>query len=153
MQKVKVKIMNKWVGIGRLVADAELRFTQGKGTPVSTFKLAIDDGYGENKKTDFIPVVLWGKSAENLANYLNKGTLVAVSGKVSTRSYAKDGSKKYITEITADMFGGVKLLGRKISMNQDSNGSNNFGNSSKDVFGGGSFDEDITPVDDDSMPF
>ena len=146
--------MNKWVGIGRLVADAELRFTQGKGTPVSTFKLAIDDGYGENKKTDFIPVVLWGKSAENLANYLNKGTLVAVSGKVSTRSYdAKDGSKKYITEITADMCGGVKLLGSKISMNQDSNGSNNFGNSSQDVFGGGNFDEDITPVDDGYMPF
>lgn len=93
-----------------------------------------------------------GKSAENLANYLNKGTLVAVSGKVSTRSYdSKDGGKRYVTEITADMFGGVKLLGNKSSMNQDSNGSNNFGNSSQDAFGG--FEEDITPVDDGEMPF
>lgn len=133
--------MNKWVGIGRLVADAELRFTQGKGTPVSTFKLAIDDGYGENKKTDFIPVVLWGKSAENLADYLNKGTLVAVSGKVSTRSYdAKDGTKRYVTEITADIFGGVKLLGGK--------------KKDKDAFDEHSFTDDIIPVEDDGdMPF
>lgn len=133
--------MNKWVGIGRLVADSELRFTQGKGTPVSTFKLAIDDGYGENKKTDFIPVVLWGKSAENLADYLNKGTLVAVSGKVSTRSYdAKDGNKKYVTEITADMFGGVKLLGSK--------------KKDKDAFDERGFTDDIIPVEDDGdMPF
>ena len=148
--------MNKWIGIGRLVADAELKFTQGKGTPVSTFKLAIDDGYGENKKTDFIPVVLWGKSAENLADYLNKGTLVAVSGKVSTRSYdAQDGTKRYVTEIVADMFSGVKLLGSKGS-NSSSNsfGANNeYSGPANDVFGGGSFDDDIEPVYDDSMPF
>ncbi|VDG71769.1 MULTISPECIES: single-stranded DNA-binding protein [Clostridium] len=135
--------MNKWVGIGRLIADAELKFTAGKGTPVATFKIAIDDGYGENKKTDFIPIVLWGKSAENLSSYLTKGTQVAISGKISTRSYdAKDGTKRYVTEIKADMFDGVKLLGGK---KQD--------NFSKDPFGDANFDEDITPVDDGDMPF
>lgn len=146
--------MNKWIGIGRIVADAELRFTPGKGTPVSTFKIAIDDGYGDNKKTDFIPIVLWGKSAENLSSYLVKGAQIAVSGKISTRSYdAKDGSKRYVTEVVADMYGGIKLLGGKNNSNQDNNGSNNFGNMNQDTFGGGNFEEDITPVDDGDMPF
>jgi len=146
--------MNKWIGIGRIVADAELRFTPGKGTPVSTFKIAIDDGYGENKKTDFITIVLWGKSAENLSGYLVKGAQIAVSGKISTRSYdSKDGSKRYITEAIADMYGGIKLLGGKNNSNQDNKGSNNFGNMNQDAFDGGNFEEDITPVDDGDMPF
>lgn len=137
--------MNKWVGIGRLTKDAELKYTPGKGTAVSTFTLAIDDGFGDNKKTDFIPIVLWGKSAENLAAYLIKGTQVAVAGRISTRSYdAKDGSKRYVTEVVADMFGGVKLLGGKKADNSNSN---------NDVFGGMNFDEYNMPVDDGDMPF
>ena len=137
--------MNKWVGIGRLTKDAELKYTPGKGTAVSTFTLAIDDGFGDNKKTDFIPIVLWGKSAENLAAYLIKGTQVAVAGRISTRSYdAKDGSKRYVTEVVADMFGGVKLLGGKKADNSNSN---------NDVFGGMNFDEYDMPVDDGDMPF
>lgn len=133
--------MNKFIGIGRLIADAELKFTPGKGTPVSTFKIAIDDGYGENKKTDFIPIVLWGKSAENLSSYLTKGTQVAVSGKISTRSYdSKDGTKRYVTEIVADNFGGVKLLGGK---KQDNFNQDPFTN----------FDEDITSVEDGETEF
>lgn len=136
-------LINKWIGIGRLIKDAELKFTPGKGTPVATFTLAIDDGYGEKKKTDFIPIVLWGKSAENLSSYLTKGTQVAVIGKISTRTYdAKDGTKRYVTEIVADNFGGVKLLGGK---KQD--------NFNQDPFENASFDEDITPVDDGDMPF
>ena len=137
--------MNKWVGIGRLTKDAELKYTPGKGTAVSTFTLAIDDGFGDNKKTDFIPIVLWGKSAENLAAYLIKGTQVAVAGRISTRSYdAKDGSKRYVTEVVADMFGGVKLLGGKKADNSNSN---------NDVFEGMNFDEYNMPVDDGDMPF
>ena len=136
--------MNKWVGIGRLTKDAELKYTPGKGTAVSTFTLAIDDGFGDNKKTDFIPIVLWGKSAENLAAYLIKGTQVAVAGRISTRSYdAKDGSKRYVTEVVADMFGGVKLLGGKKADNSNSN---------NDVFGGMKFDECSMPVGDGDMP-
>ncbi|AOR24316.1 single-stranded DNA-binding protein [Clostridium taeniosporum] len=133
--------MNKWIGIGRLVSDAELQFTAGKGTAVAKFKIAIDDGYGEHKKTDFIPIILWGKSAENLSSYLTKGTQVAVSGKISTRSWDKqDGTKGYATEITADMYGGIKLLGGKK-------------NKSSSPFDGGNFEEDINPVDDGDCPF
>ena len=141
--------MNKWVGIGRLVADPELRFTQGKGTANTTFKIAIDDGFGENKKTNFIPIVVWGKSAESSANYLTKGSQVAISGKIQTRSYdAKDGTKRYVTEVIADQFGGVEFLGGKKSENQDINGSNNFGNMNQET-------EDIILVDDkdSEMPF
>ncbi|NFI06019.1 single-stranded DNA-binding protein [Clostridium botulinum] len=136
--------MNKWVGIGRLVADTELQFTAGKGTAVAKFKIAIDDGYGEHKKTDFIPIVLWGKSAENLSSYLTKGTQVAISGKISTRSWDKqDGTKGYATEIVADMYGGVKLLGGKRNDNSSQN----------NPFNDTNFEEDITPVDDGDCPF
>ena len=141
--------MNKWVGIGRLVADPELRFTAGKGTANTTFTIAIDDGYGENKKTNYIPIVVWGKSAESSANYLTKGSQVAISGKIQTRSYEnKEGIKKYVTEIVADQFGGVEFIGSKGTGNNNSNSA-----PQEDVFGG-NFDEDIEPVDPSGdMPF
>ena len=136
--------MNKWVGIGRLVADPELRFTAGKGTANTTFTIAIDDGYGENKKTNYIPIVVWGKSAESSANYLTKGSQVAISGKIQTRSYEnKEGIKKYITEIVANE---VEFLGSKGT-------GNNSNQAPQDVFGG-DFEEDIQPVDSlGDMPF
>lgn len=139
--------MNKWVGIGRLTKDAELKYTPGAGTPVSTFILAVDNYNAKEKKNDadFIPIVLWGKSAENLAQYLIKGTQVAVAGRISTRSYdAKDGTKRYVTEVVADMYGGVQLLGgKKTELSVGSNG----------VFAGQNFYDDMTPVDDGDMPF
>lgn len=139
--------MNKWVGIGRLVADPELKFTAGKGTANTTFTIAIDDGYGENKKTNYIPIVVWGKSAESSANYLTKGSQVAISGKIQTRSYEnKEGIKKYITEVVADQFNGVEFLGSKGI-------GNNSNQPQEDVFGG-NFEEDIQPVDSSGdMPF
>lgn len=139
--------MNKWVGIGRLVADPELRFTAGKGTANTTFTIAIDDGYGENKKTNYIPIVVWGKSAESSANYLTKGSQAAISGKIQTRSYEnKEGIKKYVTEVVADQFNGVEFLGSKGT-------SNNNSQPQEDVFGG-NFEEDIQPVDPSGdMPF
>lgn len=145
--------MNKWVGIGRLTKDSELRFTAGKGTANLTFTMAIDDGFGENKKTNFIPIVVWGKSAESLSSYLVKGTKIAVCGKIQTRSYdGQDGTKRYVTEVVADLYGGVELLGSKGSNNSSEN-HNEYSTPNNDVFDGGNFDEDITPVDDGDMPF
>ncbi|SKA89564.1 single-strand binding protein [Clostridium sp. USBA 49] len=99
--------MNKVVLIGRLTRDPDLKFTPGKGTAVSTVTLAVDNYFrkdAEGKKTaDFIPVIVWGKQAENLANYMTKGKLIGVSGRIQTRNYeAKDGTKRYVTEIIAD---------------------------------------------------
>ena len=150
--------MNKVVLIGRLTKDPELRFTPGTGSAVTTLTLAVDryNTKTGQREADFIPVVIWGKQAESAANYLSKGSQAAISGRIQTRSYdAKDGTKRYVTEVVADPFGGVQFLGSK-----GSNASgNNFGESNEysapmdDPFSNVNFDEDITPVDDGDMPF
>lgn len=97
--------MNKVVLIGRLTKDPELRFTPGTGTAVASFTLAVDRRYKKEgqQEADFIPIVVWGKQAESTANYVTKGKLVGVSGRIQTRSYdAKDGNKRYVTEVVAD---------------------------------------------------
>lgn len=110
--------MNNWKGICRLVRDPELRFTEGKGTALCNITVAVDTGFGDKKETAFIPVVIWGKSAEATANYTHKGSKIAVSGRISTRSYdAKDGTKRYVTEIIADMYGGIEFLDSKSNGN------------------------------------
>lgn len=144
--------MNKVVLIGRLTKDPELKFTPGSGAAVTTLTLAIDkyNTKTQQKEADFVPVVVWGKQAESTANYMVKGSQVAISGRIQTRNYeAKDGTKRYITEVVADQFGGVEFLGGKKAEGQDTSGSNNFGNMNQD----NNFEEDITPVEDNSMPF
>lgn len=106
--------MNKAILIGRITKDPELKYTPNKGTAIASITVAVDNGFGENKSTDFISVVLYGKQAENTAQYLTKGSLVAVSGRISTRNYeAKDGTKRYVTEVIADSYGGIKFLNSK----------------------------------------
>ena len=142
--------MNKVVLIGRLTKDPELKYTPGTGTAVTTITLAVENynSKTQEKTADFIPVVLWGKQAENTAQYTLKGSQVAISGRISVRTYdAKDGTKRYVTEVVADMFNGVKFL----SKNNNSNSNNSVENN--DVFGGMNFDEYNTPVDDGDMPF
>ncbi|WP_055185364.1 single-stranded DNA-binding protein, partial [Clostridium paraputrificum] len=98
----------------------------------------------------------WGKQAESTANYMSKGGQVAISGRIQTRSYdAKDGTKRYVTEVVADQFGGVQFLGSKgsNSSNNSFGASNEYSAPTNDIFGGGNFEEDITPVDDGDMPF
>ena len=101
--------MNKIVLSGNVCKDIELRMTAGKGTPVATTTIAVNDGYGENKKTYFIPIVVWGKQGESFANNVLKGQKVWVNGKLVIRDYeAKDGTKRYVTEVWADMYDGVE---------------------------------------------
>lgn len=97
--------MNKAFLIGRLTRDPELRYTQS-GTAVSNFSVAIDRMFtnqqGE-READFIPIVVWGKLAENCSKYISKGRLVGIAGRIQTRSYeAQDGTKRYVTEVVAD---------------------------------------------------
>ena len=147
--------MNKVVLIGRLTKDPELKFTPGAGTAVTTLTLAVDKyNYSTGQKeADFIPIVIWGKQAEATANYTNKGSQMAVSGRIQTRSYdAKDGTKRYVTEVVAE---NVEFLGKGHNSSQASN--NDFGGSSEykdssNNFGGDNF-KDMTPVDDDDIPF
>ena len=100
---------NKIFISGRVVKDPELRMTAGKGTPVATTTIAVNDGYGENKKTYFIPIVVWGKQGESFANNVLKGQKVWVNGKLVINEYeAKDGIKRTKPEVWADMYDGVE---------------------------------------------
>ncbi len=145
-------LMNKVVLIGRLTKDPELRFTPGNGAAVTTVTIAIDryNSKTGEREADFVPVVVWGKQAENLANYMTKGKRIAVSGRIQTRSYeGKDGKRVYVTEVVADQFGGIQFLDSPNKVNQDEFGSNNFGNMNQEY----NPDEDIIPVDGGDMPF
>jgi single-strand DNA-binding protein len=94
--------MNQVNLIGRLTKAPELRYTQDNKA-VATFTLAVNRGYGENKQADFINIVVWEKQAENVSKYLEKGSLIGLTGRVQTRSYdATDGTKRYVTEIVAN---------------------------------------------------
>ena len=93
--------MNKFIGSGRLVKDPECRYTQ-TGKCVCTFTLAMTDGWGDNAKSTFLPIVVWEKMGEACANNLCKGQAVVVEGRMSVRSYeAQDGTKRYVTEVIA----------------------------------------------------
>lgn len=104
--------MNKAVLLGRLVKEPEIRYTPSNKV-VAQFTLAIDRPYANQegqKEADFIPVVLWGKSAETFGNTVGKGQRVLVEGRIQTRSYdAKDGSKRYVTEVIAERFEYIEL--------------------------------------------
>ncbi len=80
---------------------------------MASFTLAVDRPFlnkeGE-READFIPIVVWRKQAENCANYLGKGSLVAVDGRMQVRTYEQDGQRRYITEVIADS---VRFLDRK----------------------------------------
>lgn len=97
--------MNKVCLIGRLTRDPELRYTSSNKA-VASFTLAVNRQFtnqsGE-READFIPVVVWGKQAENVKNYINQGSQIAVEGRIQTRSYDdQNGQKRYITEVVAD---------------------------------------------------
>ena len=98
--------LNKAVLIGRLGKDPELKYTPS-GTAVANFTVATNESYKDKdgkkvENTDWHRVVAWNKLAEICGQYLKKGSLVCIEGKIKTRSYDKDGVKHYITEIVAD---------------------------------------------------
>lgn len=102
--------MNVVVLIGRMVADPELKYTPS-GVAVTTFRIAVDRRFksetGE-KQADFIDVVAWKQSAEFAANYLSKGRLVGVHGRIQTRSWVQqDGQKRFKTEVVAENLQGL----------------------------------------------
>lgn len=135
--------MNKAILIGRLTKDPEMN-TTNSGIDVCRFTLAINRSYKDangNEQTDFIPVVVWRNQASNCGKYLAKGSQCAVTGTIQTRSYDKDGEKRYVTEVVAD---NVEFLAR-------STGGNGEGFTKK-----ADRIEDLTPIEDDGgaeLPF
>lgn len=94
-------MINHWVGIGRLGKDVELRYT-AQGKPYATFSVAIDDGFGDKKKTYWVSVVTWDKLAEMCGNSLHKGSKVCVEGKWTSRTSEKNGAKQTFWDVVAN---------------------------------------------------
>lgn len=136
--------MNKVVLVGRLTKDPELRFAQGTGTAVCTFTVAVNRRFKREgqPEADFVPIVVFSKQAEATANYMSKGKLLSISGNIQTRNYeAKDGTRRYVTEVIADEVDFLEWGGKK----EDT--------ASKPVKDQFSTDNDITPIDDGDIPF
>ncbi|BEP28795.1 single-stranded DNA-binding protein [Helicovermis profundi] len=141
--------MNSVVLIGRLTRDPELRFIAGSGRAVANFTLAVNKNLSKEKKrefeekgiatADFIRIVVWGKQAENCANYLSKGRLVAINGYISTSSYKTNtGETRYSTDILAN---NVEFLEWKDKKTK------------KDDFSYGAEPDNFQSVEDDDIPF
>lgn len=143
--------MNVCSLIGRLTKDPELRYTPNTNQAVITFTIAVDKGLSREKReemeaknmptADFISIVAWGRTAENISNYVSKGNMVGVTGRIQSRTYeAKDGTKRYVTEVIASS---VEFLERRNITSQSPNQSH------EDYF---SSDEDFSNVDEGFAP-
>ena len=144
--------VNKVILVGNLGRDAELRYTPG-GAAVATLNLATtevwnDKGGQRQEKTEWHRVILWGKQAETLQEYLTKGKQIYVEGRLQTRQWDdKDGNKKYTTEIKADR---VTLLssgggggGRSVDRGERGGHAPH----------GGGDEPPMEPITDDDIPF
>lgn len=143
-------MLNRVILIGRLTKDPELRYTSN-GIATTGFTLAIDRPYssqGGERETDFIPVVTWRQLAETCSNYLRKGRLTAVEGRIQVRNYENnEGKRVYVTEIVAD---NVRFLERSQTTAEEPDPHNEQQGYSKDPFA-----NDSKPIDlsDERLPF
>lgn len=140
-------MLNRVILIGRLTKNPELRYTPA-GVAVSQFTLAVDRPFssqGGEREADFIPVVTWRQLAETCANYLRKGRLTAVEGRIQVRNYENnEGRRIYVTEVIAD---NVRFLERNQTTEEEPNPNGEY---HPDTFEG-----DYKPIDinDDRLPF
>ncbi len=137
-------MMNRVVLVGRLTKDIDLRYTPN-GVAVANFTLAVNRPFksqdGE-QQADYVQVQVWRKPAENAANYLKKGSLCGVDGRIQTRNFeGQDGKRVYVTEVVADS---VQFLEPK--RDNQSTQSNNQPSNQGDPFSG-------EPIRDDELPF
>jgi single-strand DNA-binding protein len=107
-------MLNRTVLVGRLTADPTLRYTPN-GVPVATFTLAVNRPFKTNgeQEADFINCVVWRKPAENVANFLKKGSLAGVDGRLQSRSYDGQNGKVYVTEVQAESVQFLEPKGEK----------------------------------------
>ena len=136
--------MNNVILIGRLTSDPELRFLPGNGRAVARFSLAVDRGLSKEKRmeleqqgkptADFPRITVWGRAAENCANYLSKGKQVAIQGRIQTGSYNNaQGQRVYTTDVVADRVEFIEWGdSNRSSNNNNSNNNNNTNNNNND---------------------
>lgn len=166
-------MINNVTLVGRLTKDIDLKYTQ-TGNAVGSFTLAVNRTFSNangEKEADFINCVVWRKTAENMANYTKKGSLIGIVGRIQTRNYDNDaGQRVYVTEVVAEsvQYLETKKDGQQGNYQQNNyqqnngnynnqnnqgnynNNQNNFSNSNNynGGFGDGSID-----ISDDDLPF
>lgn len=165
-------MLNRVVLVGRLTKDPDLRYTPN-GVAVANFTVAVNRPFSNqqgNREADFINCVIWRRQAENLANYMKKGSMVGVDGRIQTRSFdGQDGKRVFITEVVAESVqfleskgssqGGQNMQGNPApntsnqgSPNQNQSGFNQNQSQQQDK---NPFEDQGEPVDisDDDLPF
>lgn len=129
-------MLNQTILIGRLTRDPELRKTQ-KNQSVTNINIACDTGFDDKKQTDYINCVVWNKQADFVSQYLKKGSLVAIQGKIQSRSWEDaTGKKQYVQEV----------LVRSVMSLESKSRRNNDQQSSKEIYN----ELDIDNMNDDS---
>ncbi|MDF2519758.1 MAG: single stranded DNA-binding protein [Clostridia bacterium] len=124
--------MNKVSLVGRLTKDPDVRYTANNQTPVAKFTIAVNRMFKQEGQpdADFIPIVVWGKPAENCGKYIGKGRLVAVAGRIQTRSWDdQEGKRHFTTEVIADE---VHFLDKSSDVNKGS--GSDFNKQSEDFY-------------------
>lgn len=151
-------MLNRVILIGRLTRDPELRYTPS-GVAVTQFTLAVDRPFtnqqGE-READFINIVTWRKLAETCANYLAKGRLTAVEGRIQVRNYDNsEGRRVYVTEIIADNVRFLESGGGNRGGFEQQDSDNRGSSFSRNMEPQDPFSDDGKPVDisDDDLPF
>ena len=162
-------MLNRVVLVGRLTKDPDLRYTPN-GVAVANFTIAVNRPFSNqqgNREADFINCVIWRRPAENLANFMKKGSLIGVDGRIQTRSYeGQDGKMVYVTEVVADS---VQFLESKGSSSQGGGGQGSYNspgfqpnqnqnqnsNRNQNQYDDDPFKDNGEPIDisDDDLPF
>lgn len=166
-------MINSWNGTGRLTKQPQLKYTSTNNVPVLNFTLAVNRRFESQDGTDadFINCVSFRKTAEAMANYLHKGSLIGIEGRLQTRTYQdNDGKTVFVTEVVVDNFSFLESKNQASNSNQgygQANTQPNYKNSTQSNFSGnnsnlGNFDpnndpfennEDVTDIDPDDLPF
>jgi single-strand DNA-binding protein len=146
-------MINRVILVGRLTADPSLRYTKN-GKAVAVFTIAVNRN---KEQTDFIRITAFNKTAENVANYLQKGSLVAIDGTIVTGSYEKNGQRIYTTDIWANTVQFLESKGKGSGEQKDANTGQKQAPASADdnLFGGydDPFADNSIPIEDDTLPF
>ncbi|WP_085993801.1 single-stranded DNA-binding protein [Oceanobacillus senegalensis] len=162
-------MLNRVVLVGRLTRDPDLRYTP-TGVAVANFNIAVNRPFTNqqgNREADFINCVTWRRQAENLANYMKKGSMIGVDGRVQTRTYeGQDGKTVYVTEVQAESIqfletkgssgGGTNTSGFQQNPNQNQFQPNQFQpNHNQNQQPEDPFKNNGEPIDisDDDLPF
>lgn len=150
--------------MGRLVADPELRTTQ-QGTNVCTFHIACERSYtpkGQQRQADFVDIVAWGKTAEFICKFFQKGSMIAIDGSIQTRQYQdKQGNKRTAVEVVANniSFAGAKAADKPAARDFDQQTQNytheakTAQSAPKPAYTQGSTDDFAVINDTDDLPF